>query len=411
MDRPDFDFIEIARRRQAMLDNGYAALAVHDPWSVAISKDGAPLAGKTPAKRLDGGSWADGHEPELLFTRPKMLNSTGMLTRGLIAFDIDVPAFDLTVKVAAIASKHGLDLSDAPLRVKTDLSWEAGKVLYLFRADAGEPVKDNIVCRDGKVEALGRGQHFVASGYHISSLDGPLVAYKWRPATGAPWTRARSDLPIASAEQMSLILNEIVDSGIIGPVKDAVPRPRGPTGIRRSGEGERLHQLREQHGGDLIKAVRALMSEAVEGTRHNSVLACVGSLMTFGEEFTRSVMEPLVREFIGEDRLNDLERSIAYSRGKREERQAKWDEVKACLRARDPEGAVSKFDEHASHDPEWRKFYGKSFIVSMILRGVDDPETLTAFAKHMLQVDDASKIVAEAFEKAEALRAEGSKAA
>jgi hypothetical protein len=386
---PAFDFDAIADKRRRMIANGYQPLAIHSPWSLAKTKDGAPIAGKVPALRSDGGPWTKGHDDKRLFRISPVTASTGALAGDVVGFDVDVPDRCLSKETLRIAHQNDLPLGDAPMRGRSDGS---GKVLFMFRA-AETMKKMQVSCKLGKVELLARGQHFVVDGFHANSVEGTLIRYQWRSQAGDPWTRPAAELPTVRTSQIFHVLSAILNSGVIGPLDAADAQGAPPH--RRS---ERLSSLREQHGGNLVEAVKALMAETGEGSRHDNILSCVGALAAFGGPFTRSIMEPLV-ERLGPEWRNELDGMVGYCAGKDDDANAKWAAIKGSLGANDVAGALKAFDEHASGDPRWRARRGRSLVFSLARRGEDDPEALALYARWALDTDDVDALVADALKE------------
>ncbi len=87
--------------------------------------------------------------------------NTGILCDGLRAIDIDVDDPDRAGRVKALAIQM---LGDAPMRYRAN----SPRVLLVYRAASGEPLKTTLSGKAGMIEVLGKGQQFVGYGTHPS---------------------------------------------------------------------------------------------------------------------------------------------------------------------------------------------------------------------------------------------------
>lgn len=114
--------------------------------------------------------------------------STGILCDGLRAVDYDIEDKDIAAKCRAI----GADIfGEAPMRFRRN----SARFLVLYRALEGAPPKAVLAGKHGKIEALGKGQQFVAFGTHPSGAE-----YEWFP--DAPGTEKLQALPAISEDQL-----------------------------------------------------------------------------------------------------------------------------------------------------------------------------------------------------------------
>lgn len=158
---------EVLALRGKLWQNGFRPVSVFSPG--AVEWTGQPIA--NAGKRPNCKNW---HEsalasvPDACTAKPSLDSlNTGILCDGLVALDLDID--DSTVSQQAISAAVRI-LGNAPMRVRSD----SARVLMLYRAAEGEPSKRSIDGTNGKVEALGVGQQFVAFGQHPSG-----AAYSW----------------------------------------------------------------------------------------------------------------------------------------------------------------------------------------------------------------------------------------
>jgi hypothetical protein len=187
-----------------------------------------PVAVHTGAKRPFGKEWTERarmNPPDAAAQWPESSNlSTGVLCDGLIAVDIDV---DDAAIVQTVLSAANHFLGSAPSRTRSD----SARCLLLYRASEGEPSKRSIMGSAGKIEALGRGQQFVAFGDHPSG-----AAYEWSPC--APDTFHRDKLPVVSEDALSAFLCAVApyigaDVPEMSPARPG-PAPDLPIGVPAS---------------------------------------------------------------------------------------------------------------------------------------------------------------------------------
>lgn len=183
---------EVFALRGKLWQNGFRPLSVYSPGAVEWTGKPIDNAGKRPK----GDSWSERARmtsPEASTLKPSLdaLN-TGILCDGLIALDLDIDDSTLAQQVIG-ATKHFL--GSAPQRVRSN----SARVLLLYRASEGEPTKRSTAGTNGKVEALGFGQQFVAFGIHPSG-----VAYEW--PQGSPADFHRDSLTPVTADALQAFL-------------------------------------------------------------------------------------------------------------------------------------------------------------------------------------------------------------
>jgi hypothetical protein len=181
---------EAANIRSKLWDCGYRPVAVYS-WD----HPDKTRAGKAPL----GNNWTElaRQDPPNCLHYPPVQHAmnTGVLCDRLRAFDIDVDDADLAAHCRLLIIDR---LGDAPRRYRGN----SGRSLLLLRAADGEPRKIAIAGRLGKIEVLGRGQQFVAHGYHPSGA--PL---EWFPEP--PWSIPLDTLPTVSEAQVLAVLAEL----------------------------------------------------------------------------------------------------------------------------------------------------------------------------------------------------------
>jgi hypothetical protein len=145
--------------------------------------------------------------------------STGILTDGLVVIDIDI---DDPGIVGIVLSAAAHFLGNAPNRTRL----ESNRTLLMYRADQGEPSKRAITGKHGKVEALGKGQQFVAYGAHPSGS-----AYEW--PQGAPDSFHRAKLTPISVDALTAFFEAVAHYiGAEAPLRPTVmptPSPVPPS--------------------------------------------------------------------------------------------------------------------------------------------------------------------------------------
>ena len=183
--------------------NGYVPIRLHSPWSRADLKQ--EHKGKKPLVW----NWSRGDSGVLQLPVLETC-STGMLTAGLRAIDVDV---DDPAKVEGILkAAHKLrDWKRSMIRRRRN----SPRVAIVFRAAEGSPakvIKTNPATGE-KVEVLGNGQQLVIDGYHQSSLRGELIPLEW-DNNRAPWNWPVAELGTASEDEITAFLEEA--GGILG---------------------------------------------------------------------------------------------------------------------------------------------------------------------------------------------------
>lgn len=161
------DGARVRALRHAMWANGYRPLPVKTGTKLPHGPEWPQRARQSPPECVGEGSAVS----------PAAL-STGILTDGLLAIDVDIDDPVIATEVEAIARRL---LGGGPTRYRAD----SPRMLILYRAAEGEPKKQASACK--KVEVLGRGQQFVADGIHTAGAK-----YEWRD--GSPETIRFADL-------------------------------------------------------------------------------------------------------------------------------------------------------------------------------------------------------------------------
>ncbi|MBW4034114.1 MAG: hypothetical protein HIU90_01445 [Proteobacteria bacterium] len=131
---------------------------------------------KSPGKQPMGKAWQIEARTETpsctVMPSAREARNTGVLCDGLRAVDIDIDDPDRAGTVKSLAIEM---LGDAPLRWRGN----SPKVLLVYRAATGEPVKQSIVGaghskepgKSNLIEVLGLGQQFVGYGTHPSGAE------------------------------------------------------------------------------------------------------------------------------------------------------------------------------------------------------------------------------------------------
>ena len=172
-----------------------------------------PVAVKSDSKVPSGRGWTDRarmNPPDAVGSWPESSAlSTGILGDGLLALDIDVDDAPLVSQIVSAAWNY---LGSAPSRTRVD----SPRCLLLYRAVEGEPSKRSVSGQLGKVEALGKGQQFVAFGTHEQG-----AAYAW--PHGSPESFRRDALTPVSQDALTAFLAAIAP--MIGAEAPAQPSP------------------------------------------------------------------------------------------------------------------------------------------------------------------------------------------
>lgn len=172
-----------------------------------------PVAIRTGGKEPIGLDWptrARQDPPECLrFTPVAHALNTGILSDGLRAIDIDVDDIDAARQCRALVLER---FGEAPIRYRNN----SPRCLILYRAESGTPSKVAIVGKLGKVEALGRGQQFVAFGTHPSGAD-----LEWFP--DSPGQEGIQSIPAISEDALLDLLEQMA------PIIEA-PAPKRANG-------------------------------------------------------------------------------------------------------------------------------------------------------------------------------------
>jgi hypothetical protein len=177
---------QVAALRAQLYDAGFRPVPVYN----------FDIPGPSPGKRPWGEGWQINarRDPPLAAVerpRPEALN-TGILCDGLRAIDLDIDNWTLAQRCRAIA----LDMfGEAPVRTRGN----SARCLIVYRAAIGEPTKQTLSGRSGKIEVLGYGQQFVAFGRHHEGAD-----LEWFP--DAPGQEMLAALPAITEDQVTAYL-------------------------------------------------------------------------------------------------------------------------------------------------------------------------------------------------------------
>jgi len=174
---------QVAALRAQLYDAGFRPVAVYNP----------DVPGPSPGKRPFGEGWQinarlDPPLAAIEYPRADALN-TGILCDGLRAIDLDIDNPTLAQRCRAIAIQM---FGEAPIRSRRG----SPRCLLVYRASAGQPHKQTISGRLGKIEVLGHGQQFVAFGRHHEGAD-----LEWFPEPLGH--EMLSSLPAISEEQVA----------------------------------------------------------------------------------------------------------------------------------------------------------------------------------------------------------------
>lgn len=171
------EVLEVVRKREAALSNGYSLLRVH-------------TRGKQPV----GASWQRGEKLEALSNVTQGTANTGMNCRGFRVIDIDVDDPPTVSRIIDTVIAH---LATNPLIRRRPGS---SRLALVYRSDS-EPGKLSVVGAQGKVEILGNGQQLVIDGIHPSG-----TAIEWM-RDRSPATVPADKLPIASEAAIQSFLS------------------------------------------------------------------------------------------------------------------------------------------------------------------------------------------------------------
>ena len=235
--------MEVHSLRKALGSNGFAPVAVH-----------------TGAKRPSGKGWTERARlipPDAVTQWPdSSAMSTGILCDGLVAVDIDVD--DAAVAGIVLQAAYHF-LGAAPMRTRRD----SARCLLLYRANEGEPSKRSVSGNVGKIEALGRGQMFVAYGYHP---DG--AAYQWTPCAPDAFTRGK--LPAVSQDALSAFLEAVAPYvGAEAPVR---PTTRPETASALPSEPQPVSERDAAYAAKALGAEVAKLAAMGAGSGRNAAL-------------------------------------------------------------------------------------------------------------------------------------------
>ena len=328
---------EVRCKRQAMSAGGYVPLAVHTPWSRACPHE---AAGKMPVTEVVDGerrSWTRGHSPKRLLDVTALSANTGTRLGGAhspIALDLDPAksaspaeqsAYTTDVLCLLRADPAWQQLRKAPMRLR-----EPASLLLLLRAN--EPIT-KLRCEGerGAVELLGEGQQCLVDGWHPRSLAGAPVRWTWRRGR-APWTVPVADLPVIPAMVLTMLMERIKASGVLGaPRSRRTTAPASRPGCARAtaySATERLRALFDKHDDLVRPAVRELIAQIGEegAGRHDAIVAICGRivLQRWADQQALDFLLPLINESFGDgDWTREIEAAMAHARRRDNERLGK----------------------------------------------------------------------------------------
>jgi len=240
-----------AQRRQVWERGGYRPIPI---LNAVIGKEGT---GKVPLGR----EWQLGccEDPPRIFTDATLNTdaavNTGLWCDGLRAIDADVDNYK---DAAALEAKAIAKFGPTICRRRAD----SARFLLLYRAEAPDlPKKSAIGSNNRRVEALGRGQQFVAFGRHWQG-----ATLTWSPA--GPDETPIASLPVIKESDLDAFLADL--EPLIGP-----PPPRKANGstaepparpARAPGDAmqHRFERRRE--------TAMAAISRLVDGEKHDGLL-------------------------------------------------------------------------------------------------------------------------------------------
>jgi hypothetical protein len=220
----------------------------------------APVAVQTGAKKPSGKGWTERARlipPDAVTQWPdSSALSTGILCDGLVAVDVDIDDASLA-GIVIQAAQHFLGA--APMRTRRDSS----RALMLYRASEGEPSKRSMSGTRGKIEALGRGQMFVAFGTHP---DG--AAYEWTPCS--PDTFSRAKLPAVSPDALSAFLEAVAP--YIGAEAPVRPTSRPESSAALPSESQTISERDTAYAGKALESELAKLRALGPGSGRNAAL-------------------------------------------------------------------------------------------------------------------------------------------
>ncbi len=181
-----------------------------------------PVSVITNDKQPIGNDWVEKARqdppPAVVFTPVAHALNTGILCNGLRAIDIDIDDKEVATRCRSLVVQR---FGEAPIRMRRN----SARCLILYRAAVGEPRKLVLKGEFGKIEALGKGQQFVAFGGHPSG-----ATLEWFPHP--PGSEPISALPAISESDLLELFSELA------PIIRASKIPDADTSDRQSGEPE-----------------------------------------------------------------------------------------------------------------------------------------------------------------------------
>ena len=209
-------------------------------------------AGPSPGKRPMGDGWQlDARRSPPLCADGRAVRAalnTGILCDGLRAVDIDVDDQEMVAEIWSLCTET---LGETIMRYRAD----SPRVLLVYRAVTGEPVKRVVKSPVGKVEILGKGQQFVGFGFHPDTG----AELQWKPE--APGRVEVTGLSAVTEEQVNEFLRRVGE--IIGAQADAA-RSDWPGS---SASGEALRKARIGAGEELSLIEDILWAENYHGSQ------------------------------------------------------------------------------------------------------------------------------------------------
>jgi hypothetical protein len=206
----------VAALRAALWRAGFRPVAV---YTVAGSRRARHTA--SLGKRPFGMGWQDAarRDPPAAVANPPNhdTSNTGILCDGLRIIDIDVDDPKVAPRCVEIARAM---FGNSPMRYRDN----SARRLLVYRAAAGEPEKRKIEGTEGKVEALGHGQQFVAFGDHESGAD-----LQWDG--DAPGSVSRDGLTAVTEDQITLFFEAV------SPMMGSKSPPPKKGGKKKPGRG------------------------------------------------------------------------------------------------------------------------------------------------------------------------------
>jgi len=180
-------------------------------------------------------------------TAERWIRNLGDHGVGLVCGPISVVGIDIDCADAAEAAAiEALVVSRIGKTIKR--IGQAPKVLLCYGVD-GETIRKRKI---GKVDILGTGSYFVGFGIHPKTGD----PYHW--IGGSPLDTPLVDLPLASADQIDALCNEMAELQGLLMSRSQSYRSRTDaniaTGVTRDPTSGRVIDGREQHLADLIWA-------------------------------------------------------------------------------------------------------------------------------------------------------------